>query len=242
MKRQTDSTKHTKSLRNIFCFITLRILPLATALLASGCAASDDYALFEAFPMSADPASPWSDPDDETFTPFQFAPVCAPCCCLFPLRASVFGIGIGAILSPLNLYGVGLAGGTFAGSHAGVLASAILVSDSGYGVTLSIASNQTRNYGLAIGILNMVRENFGAMIGIVNKNDDVLYPLVSDAADDPTESAFNIQIGLFNSCHHGLQIGLLNYNSRALIPWMPIFNFSLFQSRKLHDGDEAATP
>ncbi len=237
MKRQDDSRNHARFIKMTLTIIIFCHYLIATALLAAGCAASDDYAIFKAFPISTEPASPWSNPDDETFTPFQLAPVCAPYGCLFPLRASIFGIGIGAILSPLDLYGLGLAGGTFAGSHAGVLASALLVSDSGYGITLSLASNQTRNYGLAIGALNMVRENFGAMIGLVNKNDDVLYPFVSDAADDPTESAFNIQIGLFNSCHHGLQIGLLNYNSRALISWMPIFNFAPFQHEKDHDGD-----
>ena len=35
-----------------------------------------------------------------------------------------------------------------------------------------------------------------------------------------------LQIGAFNSANDGLQIGLLNYNPNALIPWMPLFNFS----------------
>ena len=40
-----------------------------------------------------------------------------------------------------------------------------------------------------------------------------------------------LQIGIFN-CEtlHGVQIGLLNYNPEALLPWMPLFNFSFAPS------------
>lgn len=191
-------------------------------------AAGDDFALFPPIPKTGSEATPWTNPIDESFTPFQFAPICAPGCCLFPIRSSIYGIGIGGILSPMELYGIGAAGGMFAGSHAGILVAGILTSDSGFGLALSLLSNQTRNYGIAAGALNMIRENHGIMIGIVNKNDDMLYPFMSEAADEPTESLLNLQIGLFNSCFRGIQFGLLNYNSKALAPWFPLLNFSVF--------------
>lgn len=36
-----------------------------------------------------------------------------------------------------------------------------------------------------------------------------------------------VQIGLFNSCRSGVQIGLLNYNENGFLPVFPLFNFSV---------------
>jgi len=41
--------------------------------------------------------------------------------------------------------------------------------------------------------------------------------------------ADKFQIGLFNIGQNGatLQIGLLNYNPKSYIPWMPLINFDM---------------
>ena len=82
------------------------------------------------------------------------------------------------------------------------------------GITISALSNLGISRGIAAAPVNMLAENCGVSLGIFNVG------LVSNCEN------YGIQIGLINEASFGLQIGLLNCNENALIPWMPLFNFS----------------
>ena len=77
-----------------------------------------------------------------------------------------------------------------------------------------------RNFGLEVGAFNMVGRNFGVSVGLFNFENGFGYR----SSKDPCPSACGLQVGLINA-GGGLQIGLLNYNPEALIPFLPIINF-----------------
>ena len=77
-----------------------------------------------------------------------------------------------------------------------------------------LLSGIKKNYGLNIGgLLTLCTENNGICIAAVN------------LCQMKNSSNF-LQIGIINMADDGLQIGLLNHNPNALIPWMPLFNYS----------------
>ncbi len=49
-----------------------------------------------------------------------------------------------------------------------------------------------------------------------------------------------VQLGLFNSCRSGVQIGLLNFNENGFLPVFPLFNFST--KKETADSGSSATP
>ena len=51
--------------------------------------------------------------------------------------------------------------------------------------------------------------------------------------DDPQSV---VQLGLFNSCRSGVQIGLLNFNENGFLPVFPLFNFSTKKETDQNDG------
>ena len=77
-----------------------------------------------------------------------------------------------------------------------------------------------RNLGFSIGIVSIFVENLGAMFGVVN--------LSGVDAGRSAGNSWGWQIGLYNHNENqgAVQIGLLNYNARAAIPWLPFFNLS----------------
>ena len=78
------------------------------------------------------------------------------------------------------------------------------------------------NDGVQIGCLNGTVENNGVQIGLFNVSETHK----SKILDDQKKSR-GWQFGFFNiSDNRDIQIGLLNYNPTALIPWMPFFNWS----------------
>ena len=58
------------------------------------------------------------------------------------------------------------------------------------------------------------------------KNNGLMLEIVNCCVPENGSSENYLQIGVFNSARNGLQIGLLNYNPKAFIPWMPLFNYS----------------
>ena len=74
--------------------------------------------------------------------------------------------------------------------------------------------------GIAVAPVNMVLKNNGVALGIFNiGNPDISMTVGS-----------GVQIGLINEAASGLQIGLLNHNPNALIPWMPLVNWSAYKT------------
>ncbi len=69
-----------------------------------------------------------------------------------------------------------------------------------------------------------VEERFSLQAGFFNAAEFAFQFGVCNVGGDGTS-----QIGLFNIGLEGdiFQFGLLNYNKDGILPWMPLFNFSL---------------
>lgn len=127
---------------------------------------------------------------------------------IFPVNAVHFNTKNYGLRLLLSLYygnevscGVTCGLSQISGEHYGVAATALY---SACGV----------HYGLSVSPVNLAMENHGAQIGLVNH----ILPF--------GETVNYLQVGLYNYAENGLQIGLLNHNPNALIPWMPLFNYS----------------
>ena len=114
------------------------------------------------------------------------------------------------------------------------------VSERHYGLSVALYNGIQRNGGLSIGLINSYEQNYGVCIGgfnvahggtstITGDHNGVQLGLCNIAKE-------GVQIGLFNVMdktilsrkNHGFSIlfGLLNHDPDALVPWMPLFNFS----------------
>lgn len=133
-----------------------------------------------------------------SWTPFQFS--------LWPLH----------LFSPrTDVYGLALSPGLIGGGNrvCGLSCGIVFGHNTNYALAVNVCSVGAKNNGLAVSVFNLWEDNNGVSIGLVNN--------VYQGRGDNT-----LQIGLFNSAENGLQLGLLNHNPTALIPWMPLFNFS----------------
>ena len=117
----------------------------------------------------------------------------------------------------VNIYGLHLATSPLSYQQKlyGISTGVIMGSGELYGLSVSGVSFGGSNYGCSIALYNYW-ENFSAVsAGLVNINHS-----------HSGKCRSLLQIGIFNQANSGLQIGLLNYNPNAFIPWMPLFNFS----------------
>ena len=114
-----------------------------------------------------------------------------------------------------EIYGVLLSPGIFGFAQKvyGVSCGSIVMMAENNGLATNIYSYGAKNNGLAVGLFNTWERNNGVSIGIAN------------FINDEKEGKNTLQIGVFNQANSGLQIGLLNYNPNALIPWMPLINW-----------------
>ncbi|MBQ9770424.1 MAG: hypothetical protein IJW23_01230 [Lentisphaeria bacterium] len=92
----------------------------------------------------------------------------------------------------------------------GIAANVFSLSQKHYGISLGLINLFDRCKGLAVGIVNLMTYNNGVSVGVVNFAPNNIF-----------------QLGLFNSSESGLQIGLLNYNSKSHIPWLPFINWDM---------------
>ena len=101
-----------------------------------------------------------------------------------------------------------------------------------YGISLTLMGGAGKLYGVHCGLFGIAEQSTGLMVGLSNyckSNRGVIIGLINFSSDsyDAAGSTENlIQLGVFNQAENGLQIGLLNYNPNALVPWMPLVNFS----------------
>ena len=122
------------------------------------------------------------------------------------LRTTICGIN----LSP------GLVG--FSWKVYGISCGQIVLLGENNGLAASIWSLGDKNNGLAVGGFNAWAKNNGVSVGLAN----FVY--------DKKSGRNTLQIGIFNQANSGLQIGLLNYNPNAAIPWMPLINWVIPRS------------
>ena len=148
------------------------------------------------------------------------------------------------------LFSIGLAG---IQQHSSIISvGGITELENNYGVQVAAASLTDRNYGLMIGLENCagVDENYGLKVGLFNISgkfnkgqfagidffEYLHIGIINYHAPwqigliNASEKCF-FQVGLFNAAgkkgkNTNFQIGLLNYNSKSYIPWLPLVNFS----------------
>ena len=119
-----------------------------------------------------------------------------------------------------TIYGLNFSPGLFGFSRKvyGVSCGSIVMMAENNGLAANICSFGDKNNGLAVGGFNAWAKNNGVSVGLAN----FVY--------DKKSGRNTIQIGIFNQANSGLQIGLLNYNPNAAIPWMPLINFTIPRS------------
>lgn len=86
------------------------------------------------------------------------------------------------------------------------------------GLSLGLTSSvEGKHYGLCIALVSRVGADYGVQLGLAN--------LIDSGIRNAEERCGGLQIGLFNdSDARGVQIGLLNHNPKAWLPWMPLVN------------------
>ena len=88
------------------------------------------------------------------------------------------------------------------------------------GVSFSLLGAPVESNGVSFSVLGICRrQQQGVYCSILNCS----YAPDWTEEDDPQSV---VQLGLFNSCHNGVQIGLLNFNENGFLPVFPLFNFS----------------
>lgn len=124
---------------------------------------------------------------------------------LFDMQTEVYGID-------LTLLG-------YQDKTCGLSCGVVSIHGGHYGIGIALANGVEDNIGLMCGVINIIQRNRGVAIGVWNR-------FSNEPGEDISKVENFLQIGLFNSATSGLQIGLLNYNPNALIPWMVFFNYS----------------
>ena len=88
------------------------------------------------------------------------------------------------------------------------------------GVSFSLLGAPIESNGVSFSLLGICRRQWqGVYCSLLNCS---YAPNWTDE-DDPQ---CVVQLGLFNSCRSGVQIGLLNFNENGFLPVFPLFNFS----------------
>ena len=93
-----------------------------------------------------------------------------------------------------------------------------------YGFGIAFVKGGVNNYGLVCSLVNVFHGCGGVAVGILNFNYEE-----EESLAKPDNF---LQIGLFNSARNGLQIGLLNYDPNAPVPWMVLLNYSSGERRQ----------
>jgi len=102
------------------------------------------------------------------------------------------------------------------------------------GVSFSLLGAPIWSNGVSFSVLGICRrQQQGVYCSLLNCS---FAPNWTDE-DDPQSV---VQLGLFNSCRSGVQIGLLNFNENGFLPVFPLFNFST--KKETAEPQGAATP
>ena len=161
-----------------------------------------------------------------------------------PSETEVYGIlfspGMG--MSEKNVYGVNLGIATLlTGKCYGIAINVFSVLKENHGISLGVGNVGIKNNGILTGIFTSGQDNVGISLGIINlwgNNAGVLVGVFNYKIEHEETShgvaigVINIskkntfQLGIYNQAESGLQIGLLNHNPNAAIPWLPFFNYS----------------
>lgn len=110
-------------------------------------------------------------------------------------------------------------------------------SESSGGVQLNLLGNISETlFGFQSGLFNQSGRLNGMQFGLVNGADQGLQLGLVNIFNSPRtlggfdscQSDARIQIGIYNHSNSSVfQVGALNYNKNSLIPFFPLFNFSI---------------
>lgn len=106
------------------------------------------------------------------------------------------------------------------------------VTDKNYGISIGFENYSKKCYGIQLGVLNhswagetVEKERKRLQIFGINIADTVYCGLVNISN--------KVQIGIFNAAPGGaFQIGLLNYNLKSYIPFLPFINWDMGREEK----------
>ena len=120
-----------------------------------------------------------------------------------------------------KIYGLNLSPGLFGlcPEIYGISCGGVVFTGKNNGLAANFYSCGVENNGLALGVFNSWQKNNGVSVALAN---------FVDKKGDGGKNM--LQIGLFNQAYNGFQIGLLNYNPNAMIPWMPLVNIVIPRS------------
>jgi len=89
------------------------------------------------------------------------------------------------------------------------------------GVSFSLFGAPLESNGVSFSVLGICRKQLqGVYCSLLNCS----YAADWTDEDDPQSV---VQLGVVNSCHNGVQLGLLNFNENGFLPVFPLFNFSI---------------
>ena len=139
----------------------------------------------------------------------------------------VYGINLGiATLLTGKCYGASINVFSLLNENNG-LSLGLLNMGNNNGITLGLCNLVIDNNGISLGVINLLENNAGISMGFINRMIAGGGKSSGTSIGVANISKNNIfQFGIYNQSESGLQIGLLNYNPNALIPWLPLFNFS----------------
>ena len=142
-------------------------------------------------------------------------------------KKDVYGINLGiATLLIGKCYGASINVFSLLNENNG-LSLGLLNMGNNNGITLGLCNLVIDNNGISLGVINLLANNAGISMGVINRMIDGGGKSSGTSIGVANISKNNIfQLGIYNQSESGLQIGLLNYNPNALIPWLPLFNFS----------------
>ena len=102
------------------------------------------------------------------------------------------------------------------------------------GVSFSLLGAPLECNGVSFSLLGICRrQRQGVYCSLLN------YSYATDRTEESDPQSV-VQLGLFNSCRSGAQIGLLNFNENGFLPVFPLFNFST--KKETADSSSSAAP
>ncbi len=151
------------------------------------------------------------------------------------LTGEYYGIAINVFSVLKENHGISLGVGTVGVNNNGVLAGIFASGQDNVGISLGIINLWGNNAGVLVGVFNYKIEHeetsHGVAIGVINiskcmREEQVFlaHGVAIGVINISKKNTF--QVGIYNQAESGLQIGLLNHNPNAAIPWLPFFNYS----------------
>ena len=157
---------------------------------------------------------------------------------------ALFSIGLVGIQQHSSIISVG--GITELKNNYGIQVAAASLTDRNYGLMIGLLENCTdvnENYGVKIGLFNIsgkfkLAQFLGINcfdllhIGIANLNAPLQIGIFNACDGGYDDRGINWQLGILNvaadyDSSFTFQIGLLNYNPKSYIPWLPLINWDM---------------